>query len=142
MQLVILLQVSHNTVTILLSQPTKWTILGLLKNLKSTTLKKMKFSHKFTSETLKFNLFRKHQQHKWIKMIFSILQRKLTPFLELMLTKKKNNFVSRNTKIVSFLLSPTIVLNAFYGIFQVNSTWEDGKLANLGKVKNMEKDLK
>ena len=59
-----------------------------------------------------------------------------------MLTKKKNNFVSRNTKIVSFLLSPTTVLNAFYGIFQVNSTWEDGKLANLGKVKSMAKDLK
>ena len=59
-----------------------------------------------------------------------------------MLIKNKNNFVSRNTKIVLFLLSLTTVLNAFYGIFQANSIWEDGKLVNLEKVKNMAKDLK
>ena len=41
-----------------------------------------------------------------------------------------------------FSLSPTTTQNAFYGISQENSTWEDGKPANLERVKNMEKEYK
>ena len=122
-----------------LNQSTKLITQDSLKNLKRTTLKKTKSSLKFIYETWKFNRFPTLQPQIWTKTIYSFLPRKHMQFLEWMSIKKKNNFASKNIKIVSSLLSPITPQNVSFGISLESFIWVDGKQVNLEKDKNMVK---